>query len=155
MRHLLELMEYVERHSLDPRLYWFLPEDLESGAPAIEVKYQMTDDKGWYYKFKSQEIWLYCEKEALLSQLRWHKVDLMLMVKEVEQSITQQIVYTRMIYREASDLIGGERLEKAIGTHEQFLEELSFAIRGMFQESEAQKASHLRIVHSDETIFLN
>lgn len=154
MRHLLDLMEYLERHSLDPRLYWLIPEDPVAGNPTLEVKYQQQEDKGWYYKFKSQEIWLYCERDDLVKQLHWHQVDLMALVKQVEQSITQQIVYTRMIYREAVQLIGTDRLETAIQTHEQFLEELSSAIRGMLGESQANEKPQLRLIH-DESRILN
>ena len=154
MRHLLDLMEYLERHSLDPRLYWLIPEDSSAGNPALELKYQQQDDRGWYYKFKSQEVWLFCDREDLVRQLHWHQVDLMQLIKQIEQSITQQIVYTRMIYREASELLGPERLESAIKTHEQFLEELSVAIRGMLGEGSPDDKPMLRLVY-DESRILN
>ena len=159
MSQLQNIIEFIEYHSIDERLYLKLSCQ-KNRSHTVEIMWERGGDKkNWKIRPAHLVQWQYFNNEQLLKQLQVEDIALQEFEEGLKNSIVSQAIYADYYYRQAQKLLGSEKILKSKNDTENFLDGLAKVINQRVDKTSGTRSTtykskrmtrHLSLIHPDE-----
>ena len=121
MRNLLKIIEFIEYHSIDERVYLKLA-CKKNRMHTVEIMWERgSESKAWKLRPATLVQWQHFTNEQLIEQLAVEDISLEEFEEGLKQSIVSQAIYADYYYRQSQKLLGSEAILKSKKDTENFL----------------------------------
>lgn len=137
-----ELLEFLNKSSIEPNLAWTLPHLYEKEREfEVQWIYNALSSANYYFREKGESAWKTVIGKDLISLMKSEKVDLTYFEFQLLKIICIQAVCSHYYIERAGDLIGKDKITEAINLITGFTEEKKSS-----KKSKKSKIPRLKLV---------
>ena len=152
MSQLRKIIEFIEFHSIDERVYLKLSCQ-KTRKHTVEIMWERAgESKPWKIRPANHVQWHHFDHELLIDQLKVEDISLEEFEQGLKQSIVSQAIYADYYYRQAQKLLGSEYILKSKASAETFLDGLAKVISQQQKEASTGKLNRSTTYKSKRTV---
>ncbi len=131
-----KILKFLEFSSIDPRLYWRIPN--RDGQFVYEIQWRRDERSRWRVRKLGALLWDLSSDESLVPLLEALQIDVYLFEMKLKNSLMQQVTFAHRIVEDARKLLGSDSIDQAIAEQQDFLKQLEVALLKLTQPRPTQ-----------------